>query len=169
MNRKRMIHTLASPRVILFVFALLAVQALALMLVTASSATGPVILHVSAGGRDPFASFSLTAKMYADGSMSGQYTDQFPQIGGGFHAVLNCVSVVGNDAWVSSVITSGTADGQDLTGLPVVTRVRDNGTSSKDSADLLGFSFIGDPTPCTDHVDYPMFEAPHGQVVIVIK
>ena len=166
MNRNRMIRTLASFPVVVFVFALLAVLALALMPLAAASAKGPVILHVSAGGRDPFASFSLTAKKFADGSMSGQYTDQFPQIGGGFHAVLNCVSVVGNDAWVSSVITSGTADGQDLTGLPVVTRVRDNGTSSKDSADLLGFSFIGDPTLCTDHVDYPMFGAPHGQVVI---
>jgi len=147
---------------------MLAVLALALMPHAVASAkdNGSVVLQVSAGGRDPFASFALTAKMYADGSMSGQYTDQFPQIGGGFHAVLNCVSVVGNDAWVSGVITSGTADGQDLTGVPVATRVRDNGTSSKDPADLLGFSFIGDPTPCTDHIDYPMFEAPHGQVMI---
>ena len=171
MNRSRMIHTSTSLPILFFFFALLAVLALALMPLTMVSAKGkgPVVLQVSAGGRDPFASFALTAKMYADGSMTGQYTDQFPQIGGGFHAVLNCVSVVGNDAWVSGVITSGTADGQDLTGLPVATRVRDNGTSSKDSADLLGFSFIGDPTPCTDHVDYPMFEAPHGQVVIVIK
>ena len=166
MNRNRMIRTLTSFPIVVFVFALLAVLALALMPLAAASAKGPVILHVSAGGRDPFASFSLTANKFADGSVSGQYTDQFPQIGGGFHAVLNCVSVVGNDAWVSGVITSGTADGQDLTGLPVATRVRDNGTSAKDPADLLGFSFIGDPTPCTDHVDYPMFDAPHGQVVI---
>jgi hypothetical protein len=153
---------------VVFFFTLSAVMALALMPLAIASAKGkgPVVLQVSAGGRDPFASFALTAKEYADGSMSGQYTDQFPQIGGGFHAVLDCVSVVGNDAWVSGVITSGTADGQDLTGLPVATRVRDNGTSSKDPADLLGFSFIGDPTPCTEHVDYPMFEAPNGQVVI---
>lgn len=168
MNRSRKIHTSSSLPILVFFCALLAVLALALMPLTMVSAKGkgPVVLQVSAGGRDPFASFALTAKMYGDGSMTGQYTDQFPQIGGGFHAVLNCVSVVGNDAWVSGVITSGTADGQDLTGLPVATRVRDNGTSSKDPADLLGFSFIGDPTPCTEHVDYPMFEAPNGQVVI---
>jgi len=121
-----MIRTLASLPAVMFFCTLLAVLALALIPLTVASAKGkgPVILQVIAGGRDPFASFAFTAMMYADGSMSGQYTDQFQQIGGGFHAVLNCVSVVGNDAWVSGVITSGTADGQDLTGLPVATRVR---------------------------------------------
>ncbi len=145
---------------------LLAVLALALLPVTVASAKGPVARHVSAGARDPFANFSLTATIFADGSMSGQYTDQFRQIGGGFHAVLNCVSIVGNDAWVSGVIISGTADGQDLTGLPVATRVRDNGVSANDPPDDVSFSFIGDPTPCTEHVDYPLFTSPQGQVVI---
>ena len=147
---------------------LLAVLALGLALlpVTAASAKGPVTRHVSAGARDPFASFALTATIFADGTMTGQYTDQFPQIGGGFHAVLNCVSIVGNDAWVSGVIISGSANGQDLTGLPVATRVRDNGTSANDPPDDVSFSFIGDPTPCTDHVDYELFTSPQGQVVI---
>lgn len=145
---------------------MLAVLMLALLPVSAASAKGPVIQRVIAGARDPFASFSLTATIFADGSMSGQYTDQFPQIGGGFHAVLNCVSIVGNDAWVSGVIISGTANGQDLTGLPVATRVRDNGVSANDPPDDVSFSFIGDPTPCTEHVEYPLFTSPQGQVVI---
>jgi hypothetical protein len=145
---------------------MLAVLALALLPVTSALAKGPVAQRVSAGARDPFASFSLTATIFADGSMSGQYTDQFPQIGGGFHAVLNCVSIVGNDAWVSGVIISGTANGQDLTGLPVATRVRDNGVSANDPPDDVSFSFIGDPTPCTEHVEYPLFTSPQGQVVI---
>ena len=165
MNTNKTMSTTASLRALLWGLALLAVIAMALMPLSATSAKGPVAQQVSAGGNDPFASFSLTAKIFADGSVKGQYTDRFPQIGGGFHAVINCVSIVGNDAWVSGVITSGTANGQDLTGLPVATRVRDNGTS-KYPPDQLGFSFIGDATPCTDHVDYPMFDAPHGQVVI---
>ena len=110
---------------------LLVVLALTLLPVTAVSAKGLVTQHVSAGARDPFANFSPTATIFADGSMSGEYTDRFPQIGGGFHAALNCVSIVGNDAWVSGVIISGTANGPDLTGMPVATRVRDNGTSAR--------------------------------------
>lgn len=80
---------------------LLVVLALTLLPVIAVSAKGPVTRHVSAGARDPFASFALTATIFADGTMTGQYTDQFPHIGGGFHAVLNCISILGNDAWVS--------------------------------------------------------------------
>jgi hypothetical protein len=140
--------------------------AISLLPATVASAKGPVVHRVSASARDPFASFTLTAAIFADGSVSGQYTDQFPQIGGGFHAVLDCVSIVGNDVWVSGTIITGSADGQDLTGLPVATRVRDNGVSANDPPDDLSFSFIGDPTPCTEHVDYPLYTSPQGQVVI---
>ena len=140
--------------------------ALAFLPVTAASAKGPVLHRVSASARDPFASFTLIAIIYADGSVSGQYTDQFPQIGGGFHVVLDCFSIVGNDAWVSGTIITGSVDGQELTGLPVATRVRENGVSANDPPDDLSFSFIGDSTPCTEHVDYPLYTSPQGEVMI---
>jgi hypothetical protein len=157
-------------------------MALVLVLGPAALATGPVVHHVNAGGPDACiffgfphpgcdGNFSLVAHEYADGSVSGQYTDRFAQ-GDGFHAVINCVSVVGNDAWVSGVITFGTftdpVTGEvfDLAGLPVATRVRDNGTSANDPADQITFSFLGDPTPCTAHLPYPLFDAPEGQVLV---
>jgi hypothetical protein len=157
---------------------------LALVLATTALAMGPVIQHVSAGGPDACiafgfehpgcdGNFSLTANVYADGSMSGQYSDRFAR-GDGFHAVIDCVSVAGNEAWVSGVITSGTftdpdtGDVFDLTGLPVSTRVRDNGTSANDPADQISFSVIGEgfAAPCTDQAMYDLFDAPQGQVVI---
>jgi hypothetical protein len=160
-----------------FAFALV----LALMLVTAASATSPIVHRVSVGSPDACAAFgfphpgcdanfSLTAKQYADGSSSGQYTDRASQAngGGGFHAVIDCVSVVGNDAWVSGVITEGTsATGTDLTGLPVATRVRDNGTSAKDVPDQISVSSVGHRAhSCTEQFDYPLFDAPQGQVKV---
>jgi hypothetical protein len=164
-----------------FAFALALV--LALMLVTAASAVeGPIVHHVSAGGPDACeaffdthpgcdGNFSLVGNVYADGSMSGQYTDRFAN-GDGFHAVIDCVSVVGDDAWVSGVITNGvftdpdTGETFDLTGLPVATRVRDNGTSANDPADQIHISRIGDARPCTEHRPYSLFDAPEGQVVV---
>ena len=154
--------------------------ALVLVLGPAALAKGPVVHHVSAGGPDACiffgfthpgcdGNFSLVANAYADGSVSGQYTDRFAR-GDGFHAVVNCVSVVGSEAWVSGVITLGTftdpVTGEvfDLAGLPVATRVRDNGTSANDPADQISFSFLGDPTPCTAHSPYDLFDAPEGQV-----
>ena len=160
---------------------------LALVLATTALAMGPVTQHVSAGGPDACiafgfthpgcdGNFSLTAHVYADGSMSGQYTDRFAQ-GDGFHAVIDCVSVVGNEAWVSGVITSGTftdpntGEVFDLAGLPVSTRLRDNGTSANDPADQISFSVIGEgfAAPCTEHATgelFDLFDAPEGQVVI---
>jgi hypothetical protein len=155
-------------------------MAFVLVLGPAALATGPVVHHVTAGGPDACVffgfehpgcdgNFSLVANEYADGSVSGQYTDRFAR-GDGFHAVIDCVSVVGNEAWVSGVITQGTftdpdtGEEFDLTGLPVATRVRDNGTSGNEPADEISFSFIGDPTPCTDQAPYPLNEAPEGQV-----
>lgn len=154
--------------------------ALVLVLGPTALATGPVVHNVTAGGPDACTffgfphpgcdgNFSLVANEYADGSVSGQYTDRFAR-GDGFHAVVDCLSVAGDDAWVSGVITSGiftdpdTGEEFDLTGLPVATRIRDNGSSSNDPADQISFSWIGDPTPCTDQFDYDMFDAPEGQV-----
>lgn len=74
--------------------------------------------------------------------------------------------VVGNEAWVSGIVTSGNIFGFDLTGFPVGTRVRDNGTSAKDPPDEISFSFLGDPTPCTAAPNYPFLTKTKGQVKV---
>ena len=132
---------------------------------------GPVVHHVSVGGADVCVSFglhagcdgnfSLVANEKADGSVTGQYTDQFGHGNGGFHATVNCLSVYGNEAWVSGVVTHGNFQGFDLTGLPVITRVADNGTSG----DQISVSFIGDTTSCLDEPDLPLFDMT-GQVTV---
>ena len=124
---------------------------LVLMLATMASAGGPITHRVSAGGPDACvawgshpgcdANFSLVA-MERDGVSSGQYTDRWAQ-GDGFHAVVDCVSVDGNQAWVSGVITQGrytdpdTGEVTDLAGLPVSTTVVDNGTNANSAPDQI--------------------------------
>ena len=144
---------------------------------TVALASGPVVHHVNAGGPDACiafgfehpgcdANFSLVANQYADGSVSGQYSDRFAN-GNGFHAEIDCLVVSGNDAWISGVITHGSIDGIDLTGLEVLTRVRDNGTSQNDPPDQISFSFIDTDLPdCTEQPDLPLLDAPQGQVRI---
>lgn len=111
------------------------------------------------------ANFSLVALEFANGSVRGQYTDRFAN-GQGFHATIDCLVVDGNQAWVSGVVTTGYVEflGGDITGFPVATRLVDNGTSANDAVDQITFSWLGDSTPCTDMVDYPLFDAPDGQV-----
>jgi hypothetical protein len=157
--------------------------AIALILTTMAWATGPVVHRVSAGGPDACVEFgaehpgcdgnySLTAIEYADGSVSGQYTDRFAR-GDGFHAVIDCLVVEGDRAWVSGVITKGrftdpeTGEVFDLAGLYVLTSVQDNGTSANDPPDQISFSFIDFvETPCTETPDVDMLDAPEGQVTV---
>lgn len=111
------------------------------------------------------ANYSLIALESEDGSVWGQFTDRFGN-GEGFHAAINCLAVVGNTAWVSGIVTSGTWNGADQTGRPVVTRVQDNGTSAKDAPDKISYSWLGDARPCTMKLNYGLFDAPQGQVKV---
>jgi hypothetical protein len=160
------------------------VAAVALILATMASATSPIVHRVSVGTPDAclalFGSdhpgcdgnFSLTAIQRADGSVSGQYTDRFAH-GDGFHAVVDCLVVDGNQAWISGVITSGrftdpeTGERIDLAGLFVFTRVQDNGTTANDPPDQISFSFFDfEPIPCTERFDVDLLDAPEGQVSV---
>ena len=157
--------------------------AVALILATMASATSPIVNRVSVGTPDAClglagthpgcdGNFSLTAIKRADGSVSGQYTDRFAR-GDGFHAVVDCLVVDGNQAWVSGVITHGrftdpdTGEVFDLAGLYVFTRVQDNGRSANDPPDQISFSFFDtEPIPCTEMFDVDLLYAPEGQVTV---
>ena len=154
---------------------------LVLVVVPVTAVAAQSVHRVQVGGPDACAAFglapgcdanlSLVAVEYADGSVSGQYTDR--SVNTGIHAVIDCLVVVGNDAWISGWVTQGTAYGEDVSGQPIATRVRDNGTSTNDPVDQISFSVIGfregrpyQFAPCTDQPDYPLFDVPQGQVNI---
>jgi hypothetical protein len=142
---------------------------LALSLVLATAARADGVQHVvSVGGPDQDATnhtdanFSLVAIQYGDGSVKGQWTDQFGQGQGGIHVAINCLFVQGNQAWVSGFVTSGTFNGADLSGLPVITRVQDNGGGN--TPDAISFSFIGNAAACTTAPNLPLVPMTAGQV-----
>lgn len=132
---------------------------------------GRVAHRVSVGGPDACegfglqpgcdANFSILAIQWTDGSSTGEYIDRFAE-GGGFHADVNCLNVIGNTAWISGVLTQPA----EAAGVPVITRVRDMGTSANDPPDLISFSFIGNPTSCNARPPLPLFPAPQGQVKV---
>jgi hypothetical protein len=138
-------------------------------------AESPILHRVTVGGPDfcyAFnlqpgcnANFSLVAIERADGSVSGNYIDRLEE-DDGFHATVNCLAVVGNNAWIGGVIVSGKIGTTDLAGMPVVTRVQDNGTSARDPNDKISYSWINDARPCTLKLNYPLLEVPQGQIKV---
>ena len=130
---------------------------------------GPDICSGTDGTPGCDANFSLVAIQYSDGSVSGQWHDQFVQPFGGVHVTVNCLVVVGNDAWVSGV------GPEHAFGNEWVTRVRDNGTTANDPADQLSFTLpVGQFVPrlggvrqdCNGTQDFRVFDAPEGQVIV---
>jgi hypothetical protein len=158
--------------------------ALVLFLLSAMGASakgrGPVVHHVTVGGPDACIAwgekvgcdrnYSIVATQYADGNVSGQLSDNSPYLAAGLHAVIDCLVVEGNEAWVSGVITKGALlDGTSLVGGPVGARLRDNGVSAYDKADQISYTEIelhGNYGPCTERPDYELFDAPQGQVKV---
>jgi hypothetical protein len=129
-----------------------------------------VVHRATVGGHDADlfgntdANFSLVAIEHGDGRITGQWTDQFGQGEGGIHVAVNCLRVVGNNAWVSGIVTSGNFQGVDLTGLPAITRVADFGKSKNDPPDAISFSFVGVAIPCTAAPPLPLLPMTDGQV-----
>lgn len=158
--------------------ALILALVMVLMLATMASAGGPITHRVSVGGPDACiawgfahpgcdANFSLVAMQRVDGSSSGQYTDRFAN-GDGFHAVVDCLYVVGNQAWISGVITHGRWGEDDLAGMPVSTTVVDNGTNANSTPDQIAYSWIGEgfAPSCTEQTEWELFDTPQGQVKV---
>jgi hypothetical protein len=143
-----------------------------------SKGKGKVIHHVSLGGADLCeafglptgcdANFSLTAKMHADGSVSGQWQDTFAGGGEGIHVSIDCLQVVGNAAIIGGVITKGTANGVDVSGQRALTAVVDNGTSKNDTPDQMSYSYFPVGADCNNLTldQFILFDLTNGQVKV---
>lgn len=143
--------------------------AVALADVGVASAANPMVHKVTAGGADWIgpgvdANWSLVAMSFADGSVRGQWSDQFGHGHGGFHADVTCLEVDGNQAWISGVARGGEFDGRSW-----LTRVRDNGTSANDPPDEISYSYVaaaGTTYDCHQRAPLPLFAREKGQVKV---
>jgi hypothetical protein len=128
---------------------------------------GGVVHRVSVGSHDVVppgtdANFSLIALEKSDGTVTGEWSDEFGHANGGIHVAVDCVRVVGNEAWVSGVITN-----QQFAGLFALTRVQDNGTSANDPPDQISFTFVlANPVSCQTTPQLPLFPLTGGEVKV---
>ncbi|MDX1687946.1 MAG: hypothetical protein R3248_08180 [Candidatus Promineifilaceae bacterium] len=111
------------------------------------------------------ANFSLVAIEHGDGSVTGQWSDQFGG-GDGAHIAIDCLAVDGNQAWFSGLITQETISGTGAyVGLRVAARVVDNGTSANDPPDQISYiTFDLGNTACAEQPEYQLFDVSQGQV-----
>jgi len=147
---------------------------------------GPILHRVSVGGPDICLSlgyahpgcdgnFSLIAMQRADGSVTGQMTDQYGPADG-LHATIDCLLVqeipdripVALEAWVGGVVTRP----EYQAGHRIIARMRDNGTSANDPRpDALSRGVVdpeeeGASSNCQDMPAIGFGRMPQGQVTI---
>jgi len=131
------------------------------------AARGPVMHRVSLGGADICAGIGLPpgcdannsfiAIEYADGSVSGQWHDQWAG-GVGVHTAISCLAVDGNDAWVSGTVTNAP-----FAGVNVMIRVQDNGQSGDRASFLVGTANASD---CLGMPPLGLLALTNGQVKV---
>ena len=107
---------------------------------------GGVEHRVSVGSHDfsdpgTNANFSLIAIQHADGTVTGQWSDQFGHGDGGLHIAVDCLLIVGNRAFIGGEVTESNIDAQ--VGTRAFTSVQDNGTSAHDPPDEISYSYVG--------------------------
>jgi hypothetical protein len=146
---------------------------------------GPIVHRVSVGGPDACTpnglhpgcdgNFSLIAIQYADGSVTGQLTDEYGTGVDGLHAEIDCllVQVIPGrttlEAWVGGVVTRPATQA----GHRIIARARDNGTSALDRADAISRGVVdpeeeGASSNCQDRplIGFGPGGVPQGQVTI---
>jgi len=145
---------------------------------------GPIVHKVSVGGPDQClwlgyahpgcdGNFSIIAIQRADGSVTGQMTDQYGPADG-LHAEIDCllVDVIPGrttlEAWVGGVVTRPA----NQAGHRIIARMRDNGTSMKDPLpDAISRGVVdpeeeGASSNCQDKPAIGLGRVPQGQVTI---
>jgi hypothetical protein len=70
---------------------------------------------------------AFTAQVDADGNAKGQAEFQLRYIDTTVHVEVNCLAVVGNEAWIGGIITRSSNPAQVGLGLHILFRVQDNG------------------------------------------
>jgi len=129
-----------------------------------------VVRRLTVGGADAEAygppgsdaNFSLVALERADGTVTGQIQDAWYK-NSGFHATLDCLSVDGNDAWVSGTVTKSVQPA--FLGRTVNVQVRDGGDSGED---MISPAFFFLQATCVDQFPFEdygfLFPVNNGQV-----
>jgi hypothetical protein len=133
-----------------------------------ASATGSGQFHVSGSLR----TFTFNANTDSSGVTTGQTQGNNRSAGVKWHGILDCLSVVGNVATMSGVVTDITPGLGDpfLVGNFIVFQVIDNGEGSNAPPDLISLTFFfpaGSPNPgCTGFGIFATIPIEQGNVQV---
>jgi len=120
-------------------FATAATATLAVLLGASAALAGPPVHSATGGGTVDWpggrVTYGFTAQIDAAGVVTGQAEFQHRDSGITNHVVINCLTVVGNTAWLGGTITI--SSDPTLVGVEIVWEVQDNGQGNAASPDQV--------------------------------
>ena len=146
----------------------------ATLLAALVSARGPVqwsedpVHRASGGGTVEYGgalnTHAFTAQIDANGNVKGQAEFQLRYIDTTIHAEVNCLAVVGNDAWIGGTITRSSNPAVVGLGLHILFRVQDNGEGDAHPPDMTSQLVWGAVPPCDTTPLLSLIEWTNGNV-----
>jgi hypothetical protein len=131
---------------------------------------GPKVHWASGGGTVEYSgalnTHAFTAQIDADGNVKGQAVFQLRYIDATIHAELNCLAVVGNDAWIGGTITHSSNPAVVGPGLDILFQVRDGGEGDAGPPDMTSPLVWGAVPSCNTPPPLSLIEWTHGNVQV---
>jgi hypothetical protein len=127
------------------ILAVTACAVLSGLLGVSAALAGPPVHSASGGGTVDWpggrVTYGFNAQVDASGAVKGQAEFHHRDAGITDHVDINCLTVVGNDAWLGGTITS--SDNPAVVGLEIVWRVQDNGEGNAAAPDQTSTVVFG--------------------------
>src|SRR6266540_2401140 len=109
---------------------------------------------------------AFIAQIDADGNVKGQAEFQLRYIDTTIHAEVNCLAVVGNEAWIGGTITRSSNPAAVGLGLDILFRVQDNGEDDAPPADMTSQLMWGAVPPCNTTPPLGLIQWTNGNVQV---
>ena len=143
-----------------------------LLAVLVSVSTAGPVHWASGGGTIEYGgvlnTHAFTAHIDADGNVRGQADFQLRYINTTAHAEVNCLAVVGNEAWIGGTITRSSNPAQVGLGLNILFRVQDNGEGDAHPRDMTSQLVWGAVPSCDTTPALGLIEWTNGNVQVSV-
>jgi hypothetical protein len=141
-----------------------------LLAVIVSVGTAEPVYWASGGGTVEYGgalnTHAFTAQVDADGNVKGQAEFQLRFIDTTIHVEVDCLAVVGNEAWIGGTIARSSNPAQVGPGLHILFRVQDNGEGDAHPPDMTSQLVWGAVPSCDTTPPLGLNEWSNGNVQV---
>jgi hypothetical protein len=140
---------------------------LVMLLVCGGASAGPPVMKADGGGTfesgGALNTVGFTARIDTGGAVKGEAQFQLRGQGLRLHVVVDCLSVLANEAWIGGIVL--TSSDPTLVGTHVTWRVQDNGEGDG-AVDQVSLPVPGAASDCVPQPALPLLSLAEGDIQV---